>query len=239
MFSTLGDDASAVQAADTAVRLEPTIASLILRESVRPVSDFAARGADLDQAASLPAPQPGLLRARAQLQDDMGQYAEETATLSTALATEQLDQFASLYAARAVAWARAGKVAEARKDRQDALSRADTPELANNVCWILAGHVYLLTGAQKACDLALKFNPDNSQYLDSQAMVLLQLGKYSQAIDTYTRALGKLPWLTASLYGRGVARLRKKDADGDADLDAALKLDARVVRTFQRYGLMP
>jgi len=44
--------------------------------------------------------------------------------------------------------------------------------------------------------------------------------------------------LASSLYGRGLAKLKKGDtADGDADISAAKAIEAKIVEEFARYGV--
>jgi hypothetical protein len=44
--------------------------------------------------------------------------------------------------------------------------------------------------------------------------------------------------LATSLYGRGLARLKKGDtSEGSADVAAAEKLEANIVADFVRYGV--
>lgn len=42
------------------------------------------------------------------------------------------------------------------------------------------------------------------------------------------------------LYGRGIAALRLgRDAEGNADLAAAIKLDGKIAEEYARYGVKP
>ena len=51
-------------------------------------------------------------------------------------------------------------------------------------------------------------------------------------------ALRRAPRQSTSLYGRGVARQRKGDAEGGAaDIAAAVKIKSDIARDMARYGL--
>ena len=48
------------------------------------------------------------------------------------------------------------------------------------------------------------------------------------------------PKLASSLYGRGLAKLKKSDATaGGADIAAAKAIEANIVGDFARYGVPP
>ena len=77
-------------------------------------------------------------------------------------------------------------------------------------------------------------------YVDSLAMVELQADNYGLAEALYAEALRGLPESSATLYGRGLARLRSGNKPGgEADLALARKLDPEIDARFARYGLRP
>ena len=58
------------------------------------------------------------------------------------------------------------------------------------------------------------------------------------ACNWLSTALRLDPRLASSLYGRGLAKLKKGDtADGDADISAAKAIEAKIVEEFARYGV--
>jgi tetratricopeptide repeat protein len=64
------------------------------------------------------------------------------------------------------------------------------------------------------------------------------MGQWDAAIADYSSALRLAPRLASSLYGRGLAKLKKGDAaDGDADIAAAKAIGAKIVEDFARYGV--
>jgi tetratricopeptide (TPR) repeat protein len=69
-------------------------------------------------------------------------------------------------------------------------------------------------------------------------LIYLKLGEWDLAIADYDSALRLDPQLATSLYGRGLARLKKGDtSEGSADVAAAEKLEANIVADFLRYGV--
>jgi len=69
-------------------------------------------------------------------------------------------------------------------------------------------------------------------------LTYLKMGQWDSAIDDYSSALRFDPKLASSLYGRGLAKLKKGDtAGGDADIAAAKAIEATIVGDFARYGV--
>ena len=77
--------------------------------------------------------------------------------------------------------------------------------------------------------------------LDSRGLTYLKMGQWDSAIDDYddyNEALRIDPKLASSLYGRGLAKLKKGDATGaNADIAAARAIEANIVGEFARYGV--
>jgi tetratricopeptide (TPR) repeat protein len=64
------------------------------------------------------------------------------------------------------------------------------------------------------------------------------MGKAEDAIADYNIALQLNPSLAASLYGRGVAKLKKGDTDsGNSDIESAKRIEPTIADRFQRYGI--
>ena len=121
--------------------------------------------------------------------------------------------------------------------------RTDTrfPDVLNARCrrWAVAGLV--LAAALADCDAALRRMPKNSAaFLDSRGLAHLRMGDLDKAIADYDQALGAQPKLAWSLYGRGLARLKKGQiAEGKADIAAAVALDRGIPARANKYGLAP
>ena len=113
------------------------------------------------------------------------------------------------------------------------------PQVRNEACWQRAIWRIDLPAAKASCEAALA--PGRAgMYVDSLAMVELQQGHYPAAIALYTEALRSLPESPATLYGRGIARIRNGDGPGgQVDLARARRFEPRIDERFARYGLRP
>ena len=126
----------------------------------------------------------------------------------------------------------------------DALNAAEAlrpgdAQTRNQACWDRAIWKLDLVAARASCTAALA--PARlGMYVDSLAMVELQADNYGLAEALYAEALRGLPESSATLYGRGLARLRSGNKPGgEADLALARKLDPEIDARFARYGLRP
>jgi tetratricopeptide (TPR) repeat protein len=97
-----------------------------------------------------------------------------------------------------------------------------------------------LSDCNAAYRLSDKSNPLTATVLESRGLVRLRLGDYDKAIADYDESLKLAPKDADSLYGRGVAKIRKqKTADGEADLTRATALSSTVADEFKRHGITP
>lgn len=97
-----------------------------------------------------------------------------------------------------------------------------------------------LSDCNAAYRLSDKSNPLTAPILESRGLVRLRLGDNDKAIADYDESLKLAPKDAVSLYGRGVAKIRKqKTADGDADLASATALSSTVADEFKRHGITP
>jgi Flp pilus assembly protein TadD len=137
----------------------------------------------------------------------------------------------TLLALRGELRARAGDSSGARADfaALRAMSGGD-PSLMNNICWNQAVAGFDLDQALADCDVAVASG--EAHIIDSRAMVLLHLGRYEEAKAAYDQALAGQPNQSASLYGRGLARLALGDVGGREDMDQAKRLDVDVIEDF-------
>jgi tetratricopeptide (TPR) repeat protein len=87
------------------------------------------------------------------------------------------------------------------------------------------------------CNEAIKLDRNDSRILDSRAFVYLKLGQLDKSIADYDAALKIDPELGDSLYGRGVAKKRKGDSVGGADIVAAKAIRANIVEEYKKYGI--
>ena len=239
MYRRLGDVEGMMRAADDLVRRDPGFWSYFSRAMAREASDTAGRAADIDEIERLHGPAAMIVRLRAELLRDSGQYAAEIVALDKYLDTATNDKGEYL-ALRAAANAALGNMPAARSDQARAMQGSKSAQDFNAVCWNLALSARLLDGALKACDKSLQLAPNSAATLDSRGLVLLRLGKYQDSIASYDQSLQKQPWEASSLYGRGLAELRSGNpAQGSADVAKAKVLEATVDATFARYDLTP
>lgn len=108
----------------------------------------------------------------------------------------------------------------------------------NGRCWARALWGKDLEKALADCDAALKIEPRSSSFLDSRGLVLLRMGRFDEAIDSYDDALRQQPKIAWSLYGRGLAKQHKgMKAEATADLQKALAIDPGLPALAKRYGI--
>lgn len=110
---------------------------------------------------------------------------------------------------------------------------AGDPVMLNNVCWGQALEAFDLDQALADCDGAL--SAGEAAFIDSRAMVLLQMGRYDEAKADYERALAAAPDQTPSIYGLGLTRLALGDEGGREDLARARAKDADVAEDFAGF----
>ena len=110
----------------------------------------------------------------------------------------------------------------------------------NNRCWSRALAGQELAKAEADCAEALKRTPDAASYWDSYALVALRDGRFDEALRRYDQALKLAPKQAASLYGRGLTRLRKGDETGGrSDIAAAEAIYPMTGRELGEAGLKP
>jgi tetratricopeptide (TPR) repeat protein/predicted aspartyl protease len=99
-----------------------------------------------------------------------------------------------------------------------------------------------LAGALKDCNAAISHGgkPQNPDFLDNLALVRFRLGDYDKSIGGYDAALKirpKNPW---TLYGRGLAELKKNNrSEGEADIAQAVAIAPSVAEAYKKMGLSP
>ena len=99
-----------------------------------------------------------------------------------------------------------------------------------------------LAAALKDCNAAISRggNPQNPDFLDNLALVRFRLGDYDKSIGGYDAALKIRPKNAWTLYGRGLAKLKKNNrSEGEADLAAAVAIAPGVAESYKKMGLAP
>ena len=94
--------------------------------------------------------------------------------------------------------------------------------------------------ALKDCNGAVSRSPkgSNAPILATRAFVRLRLGDYDKSIGDYDAALKINPQMPMALYGRGVAKIRKKQiTEGEADIVNAERIAPKIAEQFEALGL--
>ncbi len=218
---------------------QPSAYDYAMRAQDRSAADRMATLGDLDTAMKLNPKDtiPLMVRAAIYIRDK--DWDKALTDVNAALVINPKDEQA--LSIRAKVYIQLKRVEEAMADDDAVLAmHPDDAEYLNNACWARAISNVQLDKALELCAAALKAAPDTAHILDSRAFVELRLGQYDAAITDYDAVLAKEPKLSASLYGRGIAKLRKgMKAEGNADLTAARTVFATIDDTFKEYGVTP
>lgn len=129
----------------------------------------------------------------------------------------------------------AGKVERAAEDYEQAIKLDPFYAHAyNNRCW--SGAVLGRTEQAAAdCSKVLKlYNVANT--FENRGFIYLKRGEYDHAIADYEAGLRLDPPNKADfLYGRGLAKTKKGDASGAADITAAKAIKPEIAEDFAKY----
>jgi len=176
-----------------------------------------------------------LRQMQAGLAMEVGDYAKAEAALTVILQAEPDHPRALVN--RADARAKQGDLDGARQDMAAARELAsNSAGLSNTMCWTQAVVGYDLEQALTDCDAALAKSPDEAAYLDSRALVLLQMNKPAEALAVYDKALATEPNQAASRYGRGLAlRALGRADEAQTDIDAAIAISDKAAKPFKAY----
>lgn len=202
-----------------------------LRALVRLGRDEEARSLITSRLANDPTDAVAL-DALVRLDKQAGAPGEALSALDRAI--EAAPDAPNLLSLRGQVRAAVGDMSGARSDfaAMRAMDPAD-PQLLNNVCWAQALAGFELEQALADCDAAL--SAGEAAFIDSRAMVLLQMGRYAEAKADYERALVAAPDQAPSIYGLGLTRLALGDDAGSADLARARARDADVAEDFALF----
>ncbi len=116
----------------------------------------------------------------------------------------------------------------------------DNSSARNNRCWARAilGPQEQLKQALEDCDEALRLRPNDPYAFDSRGLVYLKMGDFDKAIANYDQSIVLGGERAGSLYGRGIAKLKKGDAEGgNKDITLATKKRPDVVEVYRGYGV--
>jgi tetratricopeptide (TPR) repeat protein/predicted aspartyl protease len=96
--------------------------------------------------------------------------------------------------------------------------------------------------ALKDCNFAVSHSlkGSNPEMFDTRALVHLRLGEFGKSIDDYDVAIKMNPQFANALYGRGIAKIKRKNiADGEADFATAEKITPKIADEFKAIGIVP
>lgn len=238
IYRALGRRDDALDEFDRALMIQPADYIYVNRMQSRARTDRAGRMADIAAALKLDPKSLIALSAKASLLIDDDNFADAISTYDAALALAPSDE--GLLTSRGLAKLRAGRAADGERDLKAASTLSKQADQFNNMCWAKATAGLALESALADCNQALAKLPKTPAFLDSKGLVLLRLKRLDDAIAAYDDALAASPTKAGSLYGRGVAWARKGDkARADADLAAAMKINAQVKEEFADYGVAP
>lgn len=170
-----------------------------------------------------------------------GASLEQTISGCTAVVdrrTDTLQQVALAYSLRGGAMYYKGDPLAAIADYDEAIKLDPAFARAfNNRCWARAV-VGRVAEAVADCDESLRLAPNVANTLENRGFAWLKMGQYDRAIADYDAGLRLNPDNKADyLYGRGLAKLKKGDASGAADVAAAKALHDKIDKEFESYGV--
>ena len=202
-------------------------------------NDFDGAIGDYTQALKVDPQDPDYLNSRAQAYEAKNELDKALADYNQSLKINPKSIYA--YNNRGAAYQRKGDYARAAADYGEV-----TKLQPNNIdawsarCWVRAMSPGQTQQALSDCDQALKIKADVPDVLDTRGFVNLKLNQLDHAIKDYDAALKGDPKLAGSLYGRGIAKIRKGDRNGgSADINAAKQIKSDIAEEFARYGLKP
>jgi tetratricopeptide (TPR) repeat protein/predicted aspartyl protease len=124
-------------------------------------------------------------------------------------------------------------------------SHEDDVQLAKALtgrCWDRAILGRDLSEALVDCNKAISRSSRgaNGPEFASRGLTRLRLGDYDKAIADYDTAIQLRPKDAWSLYGRGIAKIRKsKKSEGEADINAATQIAPDMPKHFESMGILP
>lgn len=191
---------------------------------------------DLDAAVRLKPEDAFAFRGRGVVLSRLGRTDEALGDLEEAWRINPVNL--SVTATRAEALRKAGRAAEGTALFDAAIVRDRSGVALNDRCWARALGAIELAEAEADCAKAVQLSPKAGSFWDSYALVAVRQGKIAEAIKRYDKALELAPKLSASLYGRGYAKLKSGDkAGGEADIAAAKAINAKAGQEFTDAGL--
>lgn len=229
----------AMKAADKAAKLAPD--DLFVRQVRGSIYAGEKRWADalpdVDAAIRLQPEEPANFRNRAQVLRHLRQFGDALADIDEVLRMDPLDiQAVDVKAS----------ILRAQGRTQEALAlydgpvKAGDPNSLNSRCWTRAIANVQLPLAEADCAEAVRLAPKVAGYWDSYGLVALRMNKLDEALRRYDHALALNPKMAASLYARGLTKLRQgDDSGGRADIAAAKAMAPNADAELTEAGVTP
>jgi tetratricopeptide (TPR) repeat protein len=236
-----GNRDKAMEVLTRGVASAPDTALYMDRALLRPADDRPGREADFTSALALANNKVPVLRERALWERNTGLLAQAIASYTTALAraTDMTDRV-ELLTLRGVAYTMAGKRDQAGADFTQARATVDTSMRLNSMAWIMATNNTALPTALSFAQQANADLPGAPEIIDTEGFILLRMGKFTEALACFDRALTLRPDSPHTLFVRGIAKRRLgQHAAGDADLKAARAGNPAIDAEYARYGITP
>ncbi len=147
---------------------------------------------------------------------------------------------AKAYVFRAIGLRHLNKNARAAEDLDKAIQLDPSDGYASNErAWVRA-IMGQLDAALADCHQADHLKPNDKHVLSTCAFIYFRQQHYTEAVKAANAALAVDSKHADSLYIRGLSKKRAGDGPGgDADIQAAKKLDPKIVDTYAGYGVTP
>lgn len=120
----------------------------------------------------------------------------------------------------------------------------DDKSLPNMSCFVRGRYGFDVQNAMRFCDAAVDADGRKPWALVNRGRVALATGQFVKALRDFEEALANPsfrdhPMIVDAVYGRGFARLRLGDMNGQRDIKAALAVRQSVADDFADAGLRP
>ena len=150
------------------------------------------------------------------------------------------DEESGLYAnTYAIVMGLFGKITEAVAFlAQEVEEKPLDPSVLNADCWVRGLFDIEIEQAMASCTKAIERSENSAPMLDSRAMVSYRMGDYDGAIRDLDSALEVWPGQAASLYLRGLVKLKIRAAGAREDIDQALRISPQLKRRYAMHGVV-
>ncbi len=224
---------------DKAVSLDPSAATLMRRASLlQEMGRKDQAAADLQAVLGLDPSSKAALTQLGLLQIDAGHKDDALAPINEHLESADEDK-PDWQSIKAELLAQAGDTDGAIAAIGEAIAvKPASAEFLNARCWIRGTLAVQLDSALPDCTRAIELSEDNTDVLDSRAMVYFRLNRLSEALADLDAALDRNPTLASSLYLRAVIeRKMGKTESADKDAAAARLLSPRIDEDYARWKI--